>query len=171
MSDTTSRGVAVSDKTVHATTAPTNGAVANTSWPRAAPRSRAPATHNVIDTPYPNAPTTSAASTFQPSVDAPTPSPIARFAPPATTPFTTVMCAGASSSSSAVTQLSTPQHKHAPPISSTPHCTSALADHPRTTPATTTSTVPVAHTSPYMLPKHERGENSREHQLEIEQQR
>ena len=38
-------------ETVQATTAPTNGAVANTSWPRAAPRSRAPATHSVIEAP------------------------------------------------------------------------------------------------------------------------
>ena len=43
--------VAASPRTVHATVAPMNGAVANTSWARAAPRSRAPATHSVIDKP------------------------------------------------------------------------------------------------------------------------
>ena len=49
--ETTSRAVTASENTVHATAAPTNGAVANTSCPRAAPRSRAPATHSVIETP------------------------------------------------------------------------------------------------------------------------
>ena len=67
---------------------------------------------------------------------------MARFAPPATTPFTSVMCAGANSSSAAVTQLSIAQHTQAPAMSSAPSRTSASAPPASTTDAATTAPVP-----------------------------
>jgi hypothetical protein len=50
-SASTSRPATGSANAVQASPAPMNGAAANTSWPRAAPRSRAPETHSVMDTP------------------------------------------------------------------------------------------------------------------------
>lgn len=57
-----------SSNATHATTAPMNGAVAKITCALAAPRSRAPFTHNVIDNPYPAAPIASAAATCPVSI-------------------------------------------------------------------------------------------------------
>lgn len=78
--------------------------------------------------------------------------PIARFAPPAKMPLTRVMWAGASSSRLAVTQLSTPQHRHAPAISSAPQRRSASPDQPSVALAVTTSAVPATTRLPMCSP-------------------
>lgn len=67
---------------------------------------------------------------------------MSRLTPPATTPFASVMCTGANSSSLAVTLLSTAQHMHAPATSNAPARSSAPPDHASVTPAATTRLTP-----------------------------
>lgn len=123
-----------------------NGAVAKISWPRAAPRSRAPLTHNTIDAPYPAAPTANAAIT-SPAPNAPRSAPTAKprtkLAEPATKPFNKTTCSGLSWSIMAVTPLSNPQARQAPAMKSAPVLTSAPGCQPSTAPAAVTSSAPM----------------------------